>query len=462
MMKIAPGQKQQLQNQLPHCPYRMWSWSVVLLFSFFLFGGPLPTVESTTPTTTTGSNSGNSNCVNDNQDDETGSCTTSDELVYQGKPVCGIDTRRCPYGHGETDKKSSWWSSSQPKPSTTTNTKPNIYQHGGTAHAYKPNVPLSSSETEATICDPQHYQNSPSSSSSSSSSSSFLFSWFPSTTKPAPSRQSPTLKISLNLWVCNTDPSKDCCCQPLQPFLEKEGLASVVTTVEAWQARPSGLYSSLRSKNDNDDDCRARMQTTTLKEDSGDKSPLFRLDTVLPGVVHSLSGLAPRSWMDWKWPLTTPHPPVIHFLISLTSSFLTNTLVQLPILVNLPLSVDPETLDLLETPAASSSSSNVLDWWFPKSPSRLSHIFGVVDNNALFPLRIASWKPLVEENSVDMTMDVFVSWDPSFESDEDPAVENNTTADQLLCQSLPFGFPASVFVEPISLCAPTLLDFFDL
>ena len=129
-----------------------------------------------------------------------------------------------------------------------------LYQHGGSAQAYKPDAPITS-----VICEKRKA----------------------STYKPASwpfSRSSiknpPRLDIKIHLWSCTPTEEEECSCQPL----------SDTGFIDVWQARSDGTYSSLRP-GEEEGDCRARLP---LPEDG-----LVEFETIAPGSTGSLNGLGP-------------------------------------------------------------------------------------------------------------------------------------------------------------------------
>ncbi|CAB9500636.1 expressed unknown protein [Seminavis robusta] len=136
-----------------------------------------------------------------------------------------------------------------------------IYQQGGTAQAYKPDEPISNLICNATeIVEEKQMKHK-------------VATWpFSRSTRKSP----PLVNLKLNLMRCSKegdeedlseendnqeDPetqldatATDCCCRPLLASQEN-------ATIEIWQTRPDGTYSSLRAGSD-DGDCRARWIAT--------------------------------------------------------------------------------------------------------------------------------------------------------------------------------------------------------
>ncbi|KAL7575301.1 hypothetical protein ACA910_001826 [Epithemia clementina (nom. ined.)] len=346
-----------------------------------------------------------------------------------GRAICG-DSRRC----SSLPDDDAWNSI--------------IYEYGGTAQAYKPNVKLTKASegrnVTATICDPSMYGK-----QGTKRRRHRVATWpYSRWTRSA---SPPILKCRLQIWFCeqsNDDHNNikssgnDCCCRPIHnlPNQEKGNIV-----VEAWQARPDGSYSSIRPSNGkDDDDCRARIvldTTTSAGEHAKAANRIISLETVAPGSVGSLGGLVPWPSLDWM-----PYrPPLLHLLIS------SPKLAQASVLFDLPLLIDPKTLMQQEF---SSSSS-----W--RGPQSLNDMIPSAKNQAS-PIKISSWIPNLKDNTIDVSLDVFLERKTTCAAADDCAGEMDDDKAKLFCNSLPFGFPASFLLEPISICSPTVLDFFDL
>lgn len=287
--------------------------------------------------------------------------------------------------------------------STTSGTMPSLYRHGGTAQAYKSSdVPF-----KTTICDPRIY--------SSEDSAYRVASWPFSRSKQGFSA-APTVRLSVNLWSCSRDlkdspgsyDSTECCCQPLSSSLKKTERSAMV---EIWQARPDGTYPSLR-RGIESGDCRARASVTD------DDSLIF--ETVGPGSVGSLGGLGPS--ID----LPPFGPAVIHVLVTADGHF--------PTLLDIPMQM------------AKRKKSNTIEersfyWSDLRGPAWVKHKPAPAEQ----PYSVASWKQNADR--IEIGLDIYLE-------------ENNETPDDvaIFCPSWRYSF----FLEPISLCFPSLLDFFQL
>lgn len=145
-----------------------------------------------------------------------------------------------------------------PRPSRT------IYSQGGTAQAYKPNAPLSSTVCESEASQQYRYKRA----SWSSSRGSYR------------KGTAPELDITIRFLSCSKGDKKECNCRKV------DGSFAPSDRVEVWQTRPDGRYSSLRSS----DECRAQVQMNEQGE--------VKFTTVAPGSSGLMGGLGP-SGFDW-------------------------------------------------------------------------------------------------------------------------------------------------------------------
>jgi hypothetical protein len=308
--------------------------------------------------------------------EEQGTCSSSSSSMPQ--PHCGHEHAVC----GSSDY---------------------LYSNGGTAQAYKPDVPLSSTVCSADVSQNYKYK---------------AASW-PFTRRTSKKGTAPRLHVRLNLWTCAQDGDGDnqCCCQPL-------GDDSAVTIdadslVEVWQTHPDGTYSSLGSKQKRqqagEDECRARVPVGAEGN--------VEFSTVAPGSTGILAGLGP-----FGWEYSPYGPPVIHMLFSVVD--------HTPLLVDLPALAHYKTLE--------QRRFSLPDWrgaaWVRPRP---------LGNR----VEITSWEPNVDENSISIEVTVLLS--------QKNGTSTSTSSSALeFCPSMIYGFPSSFFLEPISLCAPSMLDFF--
>mmetsp|Transcript_25367 Transcript_25367/g.62428 ORF Transcript_25367/g.62428 Transcript_25367/m.62428 type:complete len:320 (-) Transcript_25367:167-1126(-) len=217
-----------------------------------------------------------------------------------------------------------------PRPSRT------IYSQGGTAQAYKPNAPLSSTVCEAESAQQYKYKR-----------ASWNFS-----RRTFRKGTAPELDITLRFNSCSKGDSNQCQCYKV------EGPSSPSDRVEVWQTRPDGRYSSLRSS----DECRAQVQMN----DQGE----VKFTTLAPGSSGLMGGLGP-SGFDWS-----PYgPPVIHMLVQVTG--------HSPILLDVPM--------LFRIGDLTQHGFSLGDWrgqgWMKYRPRESV-------------LTLTSWEPNVEENRI--------------------------------------------------------------
>jgi len=212
-----------------------------------------------------------------------------------------------------------------------------IYSQSGTAQAYKPNAPLSSTVCEPEVSQQYKYKRA---------------SWNLSR-KTFRKGTAPTLDITIRFNSCSQGKNNDDCqCYKVaSPSLPSD-------RVEVWQTRPDGNYSSLRSS----DECRAQVQMNEHGE--------VKFTTVAPGSSGLMGGLGP-SGFDWA-----PYgPPVIHMLVQLKD--------HSPILLDVPI--------LVQRGDLTQKSFSLGDWrgqgWMKYRPRQSL-------------LTLTSWEPNAEENRI--------------------------------------------------------------
>ncbi len=137
----------------------------------------------------------------------------------------------------------------------------NLYQSQATAQAYKPNSPESTS-----LCFQPRRR-------------SKVATWPYSRSRSLPVN----LKLVVRLWSC---PYLDGNSQNCRNMLGDSYSNQHNLTLEIWQARPDGTYSSLTG---DDYDCRARIVPNSL-----DASSSVLIDTFAPGSTGCLGGLGPK------------------------------------------------------------------------------------------------------------------------------------------------------------------------
>lgn len=312
-------------------------------------------------------------------------------------------------GGGGGEATTSCNKDSAPSPSSAACSVPSsLYDDGGTAVAYTPNAPESS-----TVCQASNY--------TISKYRAARWPWTRSVWK-----QAPQISLKLNLLGCSSSTQKDpntidssgsrdksCCCRALPPEVD--------ATVEVWQARPDGTYSSLRDAASGD--CRARASTRrSHAASSSSSSSTIVFDTVAPGSVGSLGGLGGRDSMPFG-------PPVIHAMVH-AHGFA-------PVLIDVPVSLDMATM------AATSGCTDFRGAAWVRRPSDAHY-------------RIASWRGDAQRNTVELEVDILLP------KSADAAATTSSASASTLCPSFAYGMPSSFFFEPIAVCAPSMLNFFNL
>jgi hypothetical protein len=216
----------------------------------------------------------------------------------------------------------------------------------------------------------------------------------------------PSLDVTLNIWECKSSEDNECSCQRLKGA----AVRNASSVVEVWQTLPDGQYSPLRPSVASLEECRAQVPFT--------EKGVASFSTVAPGSTGIMGGLGPGGW-EWN-----PYgPPVIHLLVQVAG--------HTPLLLDLPVLPHAKTLE--------QRTFSIGDFrgaaWVQQRPKEV-------------PMKITSWKPNVKDNRISLEVDIYVQ-----QSSEDMVQ---------LCQSAIYGFPSSFFLEPIAVCAPSLLDFFAL
>jgi hypothetical protein len=216
----------------------------------------------------------------------------------------------------------------------------------------------------------------------------------------AKSRHSaPTVLLKINLHGCESKGNK-CCCHALNSEAE----------IDVWQTRPDGTYSSLASATG---ECRARYSVQNGR---------VEFSTVAPGSTGSMGGLGPGGWDTYPY-----GPPVIHLLIKAAN--------RAPLLVDIPILFSMQTFEQTSFWGGDFRGAA----WVRKSEG--------------MRYRFISWKGYPKHNRIETEIDIFL---------HDGSLTPQKSLEPELCRSFLYGFPSSFFLEPIALCAPSLLDFFDL
>lgn len=290
---------------------------------------------------------------------------------------------------------------------TAASSSSSLYRFGGTAQAYKPRSPVKN-----TICEPSnttvpYYR---------------VATWpYRRASYSSAKMMMPELVLSVSLMTCggekesSTKKASSCCCQPWN--------TKSSATVEAWQARPDGTFSSLRP-GVQDGDCRAQLEAN---------KGAVEFQTLPPGSYGSLSGLGPN-----KWDFMPYGEPVIHFLVTAPG--------HAPTLVDVPIYFHWASLE--------SRSFGWNDWrgtaWVRQTMSTDSGY------------KILSWKSDHKRRSISVSLNLFMQ--PSGEDSSAAASDASSSshAEEMMCESLLYGLPSSFFREPMAVCASSLLDLFTL
>ena len=221
----------------------------------------------------------------------------------------------------------------------------------------------------------------------------------------------PVIKITGRLHSCSTsaDDSKGSTCASnlIGDALESDSSIEI----EVWQARPDGTYSSLRP-GVGDGDCRS-----TIRPSGGDS---FYVETLAPGSMGMLSGIGPGGW-----DLPPYGPGVVNFLIRSEG--------HPPLLANVEVLRD------------TFYGPDVRGHALVGTGSRRQEDGSV---------KISSWTK-DKNGDISMEVDFFLRSDSS-DSGSAESLEN------IMCPALVYGLPKSFFTQPIALCAPSLLDFFEM
>jgi hypothetical protein len=211
----------------------------------------------------------------------------------------------------------------------------------------------------------------------------------------------PVISITGRIHRCEVNEAqRSTCASSMVSTSNQDHSDNNSVSVEAWQARPDGTYSSLRPTFD-EGDCRA----TIVPSSDG----TFYVETLTPGSVGMFSGIGPNG-MD----LPPFSAPTINFLLQSEGT--------LPLLANIEVLSDEGT-------------------------------GGKNDSSA----EVSSWN-MDAEGNVSIEVDFFLSArkQATGEDDTDESLES------IMCPTLLYGLPNSFFTQPLSVCAPSLLNFFEL
>lgn len=328
-------------------------------------------------------------------------------------------------------------------PSSTLTASPFTYDSNtGSAQAYKPNTPIKNSVCEEmTPTTKRHYDYK------------IVNRWLP--WRSVQKFPAPVVKVYGRLL--DTDMDSVCHGNDLVFVSDNDDSAYA----EVWQALPDGTYSSLLSSGRTDDGtCRARVPLVPSSSSSHPLPPLhydnknihpprpasFAFETHTPGVTGALGGLGPGGWDIPPWKI-----PVIHVLIWLGGYHL--SLIEIPIIPHaIVTKVDND----------NSSSNNVettyqrsFDWG--EASFRWNHDRDELIVTVDIKMRR---RPLDNINRVS-GVDIEIASRKNYERHEATLISS-------LCQlynNYSWWYPSSpqsFFTEPITLCRPSILNFFPL
>jgi hypothetical protein len=211
-------------------------------------------------------------------------------------------------------------------------------------------------------------------------------------------RKAPKVTVNLQLYECSSSTEKRKEQCCCAPIVETKEVQ-----IEVWQAKPNGRYSSISMR---EDVCRATLDGTSFT-------------TLAPGSTGIMGGLGPGGWDFMPY-----GGPTIHMLF--TSEHHQILLVHLPM---------------------------VLDRKFePRSffgPDLRGPAY-VTQKTRGRSYSIEEW--VVEKDSIELDVNIYLTKVDGLPPDKSKA----------LCPSSFYGSPTSFFLEPISVCAPSMLDFFEL
>jgi len=393
---------------------------------------------------------------NNNNDDDAADGTGGVCLPPSSSNGCGFPASYCG-GYAARG-------SSSPSP------PPSPYRGGGSAQAYKPDAP-----TKSVVCDPSIYGNSTRKQrqpqQQQQQQQRYKAASWPYS-RWSHGGNAPTLSFEVTVFGCSEEEQRGdnekvegagsgttCCCKPLEAS-DNDNDDDVVVQLEAWQARPDGTYSSLRAGVD-DGDCRATVplphSESSSSSSSSSRSPSpaakFEFDTVAPGSTGALGGLGP-SKLDFP-----PYgPPVLHLLVTATSTARSDGYYYAPTLVDVPLPLNTKTTE-----------RRPFRWtdWRGSAWAKDAAVGGRGGKRGL-PYDIVSWTAAVDsDHGAKAKIGLNVYLQRRHRSGSDAGVDESgakESLERLFCRSPAYGLlpPTSFFLEPIAVCAPSMLDFFAL
>lgn len=176
--------------------------------------------------------------------------------------------------------------------------------------------------------------------------------------------------------------------------------------IEIWQTKPDGRYSSITPGRE-EGVCRATLEHSSFT-------------TLAPGSTGIMGGLGPSGWDFLPY-----GPPVIHMLFSGEH--------YEPLLVHLPIIFDRN---------LQPRSFGGPDW---RGPAHMT------SKQPGEKFSIESWN-VYENDTIEIEVNIFLK----------PTKSSYKSLKSMMCQSNIYGLPSSFFLEPISVCATSMLDFFPL
>lgn len=230
---------------------------------------------------------------------------------------------------------------------------------------------------------------------------------WPYSRKSLPKGRAPKLLVTLNFWSCDIAAGNNANTCSCSPFTQIDG-NETNSMVEVWQARPDGTYSSLHGAAEGKCECRAKVPIS---------SGAVQFTTVAPGSTGIMGGLGPGGW-DWPY----YGPGILHLLVRVAGHD--------PVLADIPINMNPKTLEQLAI--SRDLRPTALHRKQPAEPL----------------VQMTSWNANTAENTISLGFNVYLH----------PSKDDQVN----FCPYLVYGSPASFYLEPISVCAPSMLNFLPL
>jgi protocatechuate 3,4-dioxygenase beta subunit len=274
-----------------------------------------------------------------------------------------------------------------------------FYNSGQTAQAYKPNAP-----TKNRVCEAK---------SNSVNKVARNFLWRSNRPEAIP------ISIRGNIYTCSHN-----------------NLSTRNLVVEVWQPRPDGTYSSLR-EGVQEGDCRAVLPLIDTDPSESPNNFLGRLEieTLSPGSPGLFGGIVPSAAAMLFHDIPPFGPGVIHFMINADG--------QYPLLAQISMS---EISHMVSISKGLFFGQDLR----PHARSSGNDLFGGVE------VQSAS----LENSTLEIEVDFFLAPMPSY-----MVVHQEDTAAMLYRKDIFCSSDSGIssfFKEPISVCVPSLLDYFEL